>query len=236
MRVALITGGGRGIGEEVAVSLARQGIRVMICARSGEGLGRVARRIEREGGCCEYRVVDVRNEKDVANYVLEIAEKYGRLDVLINNAGVGIYKMMTDSTTSDWDLIMDTNLKAPFFFMRACIPIMRKQHFGRVINVASQAGRRGFANMSLYCASKFGLVGLTVSAGQEIAGTGVRVSCIYPGYTGTNFFDKFPESFRMPKRPKTPAAVAKMILDELNRPCTTRDKVRELMGRLFDFR
>ncbi|MGC2423921.1 MAG: SDR family oxidoreductase [Nitrospirota bacterium] len=211
-KIALITGGSRGIGKEIAGMLAREGSVVVICARNAGELRETASAIARAGGKCMFRETDVTVEEQVNVLVRDILGRYGRLDILVNNAGVGIYKPLTESSTEDWEKVMNTNLKGAFYCAKASASVMMAQRSGIIVNVASGAGKEGFANLSIYCASKFGLLGLTDSLSKELRGYGIDVLAVTPGYTRTSFFKTFPASFRMRSSAQEPCEVARQVL------------------------
>jgi NAD(P)-dependent dehydrogenase (short-subunit alcohol dehydrogenase family) len=214
-KVALVTGGSRGIGKEIARLLAREGAAVVICARNIDGLRETASSISRSGGRCVYREADITDEGQVNAMAREVVRLYGRIDILINNAGVGVYKPLAASTAEDWETVMDTNLKGAFFCARVCSGIMMRQHSGIIVNVASGAGKKGFANLSIYCASKFGLLGLTDSLKRELKQYGIDVLAVTPGYTRTAFFEAFPDSFKVPDGAQKPREAARLVLKKI---------------------
>jgi 3-oxoacyl-[acyl-carrier protein] reductase len=215
-KVAVVTGGSRGIGKEIAGLLAREGAAVVICARNIHELRETASSIAQSGGKCVCREVDITDEEQVNALVREVVRLYGRIDILINNAGVGVYKPLAASTAEDWEAVMNTNLKGAFFCARVCAGIMMGQRSGIIVNVASGAGKKGFANLSIYCASKFGLLGLTDSLKRELKQYGIDVLAVTPGYTRTAFFKAFPDSFKMPAAAREPSEAARQVLKKIH--------------------
>jgi 3-oxoacyl-[acyl-carrier protein] reductase len=130
-------------------------------------------------------VGDVRRERDVTMIVTRCLKYFGRIDILINNAGIAAYKGIEEITQKEWDDILETNLKGCFLFMRQVVPLMRKQGKGVIINISSGLGVSGEANFSAYCASKFGVIGLTQSVADETANTGLRIYAVLPGAVNT---------------------------------------------------
>jgi 3-oxoacyl-[acyl-carrier protein] reductase len=221
-RVAVVTGGSRGIGKATAISLAENGARVIVCARKGEDLKAASDLINSSGGRCEYMIADVSDEKQAASLAGEVLRNHGYVDILINNAGVGVYKPFTESSLEDWDTMINTNLRGPFLCSKAFAPSMIKRREGCIINIISGAGKTSMKNLSIYCASKFGLVGLSGSMRKELRDSGVRVLCLFPGYVKTLFYGNFPVDFRLPSKARSPEAVAEEVL----RALTQRNKLR----------
>ncbi len=130
-------------------------------------------------------VGDVRKRKDVERIVKQSLKRFDRIDVLINNAGVGVYRLVEETTEEEWDHIIDTNLKGTFLFLRQIIPIMKRQKRGIIVNISSGLGVEGMANFSVYCASKFGVVGLTKAIGDELSDSAIRIYAVLPGAVDT---------------------------------------------------
>jgi 3-oxoacyl-[acyl-carrier protein] reductase len=217
-KVAVITGGSRGIGKSMAELLARKGAKVVICARGIEALEKVGEAIQLSGGICDYASVDLKDERQITLFAEDVTRKHKHIDILINNAGVGIYRKLIDSESSDWDSIINTNLRGPFLIIKAFAGCMIEQKSGTIINIASGAGRAGLKNLSIYCASKFGLIGLTKAMRKEFKDYGIDVFYICPGYTRTQFFDNFPKEFHAPAVMENPDRVAEIVLGVLNHP------------------
>jgi 3-oxoacyl-[acyl-carrier protein] reductase len=186
-RIVVITGSTRGIGVSTAAEFLKGGDRVVIFCRHKE---HVTKAISQLTGFGERQNIfgllgDVRRERDVKRIVAQSLKHFGRIDVLINNAGIAAYKEIEEITQKTWDDILDTNLKGCFLFMRQVIPVMKKQGKGIIINISSGLGVEGEAKFSAYCASKFGLIGLTQSMADETADTGVRIYAVLPGAVNT---------------------------------------------------
>lgn len=210
--VALVTGSSRGIGRATAVTLARAGANLVVSARTAAALAPVTAEIETLGVECLPVAADVTSPESVRELFALAFGHFRHIDVLINNAGTGVYGPVEHVTVEDWNRVIDTNLRGPFLCMREALPIMRRQGSGHIVNVASQAGLYGMPNLGPYCASKFGLVGLSQSVGRELRSTGVRVSYLCPGWVDTAFLDVFP-SERIEKAEKaSPQRVADEIL------------------------
>src|SRR5215212_3233437 len=187
-RMAFITGGGRGIGRAVAVAFAREGARVFVVARTAAEVERVAEEIraERGGRSASHGVCDVSDSGSVARAFSEAREFFGRgADVLVNNAGMAESAKVWDATDEFWQRHLAVNLSGTFYCMREALPSMVERGWGRVINVASVAGKTGAPYVSAYTASKHGVLGLTRSCALEVATKGVTVNAVCPGYVDT---------------------------------------------------
>lgn len=185
----LLTGATSGIGQATAKALALEGIDVILVARREERLKELESEIRAKGGTALALSVDVSKPGQMVNAIRNSIEKLGRLDVLINNAGAGLFATVDQTTEEDFDNILAVNLKGVFYGIKAVLPVMRRQGSGHIINIASTAGRRGSPYVGAYCASKFAVVGLTESLRTELLGSGIHVSLVCPGATRTSFFD-----------------------------------------------
>ena len=179
-KTALVTGGGRGIGRAIAERLASAGAKVFVCGRTAADLEVVAGAI---GG--EARVVDLLDRAATARLAQALLERHGRIDVLVNNAGIAESAPLAATTDEAFDRTMALNVTAPFVLARALVPAMVTAGWGRVVNVASNAGLVGYAYTAAYCASKHALVGLTRALAVELATTGVTVNAVCPGFVDT---------------------------------------------------
>jgi 3-oxoacyl-[acyl-carrier protein] reductase len=185
-KVALITGGGRGIGKAVAIAYARAGAKLALCARTATELEESvselrALKTEAEGWIC-----DVSLEEPVKQFVAGAHEKFGRIDVLVNNAGVMTRPVpMTELNVRKWDYTMAVNLRGPFLVTQAVLPVMIKQKSGSIINVSSMIGRGAYANFIAYATSKWGLEGFTQTLAVEARSSNIRVNSVEPGYVAT---------------------------------------------------
>ena len=185
-KVAVVTGAGRGLGEQIALALAEAGADLALVGRNRRNLEAVAARARRMGRKVIVIRADVRREKDVARMGRQAYESFKRIDILVNNAGVIQRAPARKISLADWQEVIDTNLTGPFLCMKACQPIMARQGGGGIINMASGAGLFGRANMSSYCASKAGLVNLTRALAIEWAKDKIRVNAIAPGQFETD--------------------------------------------------
>ncbi|MCA1557019.1 MAG: SDR family oxidoreductase [Acidobacteria bacterium] len=186
-KVALITGGGRGIGRAIALMFAREGANIALCSRTGDEVGRVADEIRQEFSVdVESDVCDVSDPQAVAEFFLATYNAFGRNpDILINNAGVAESAPLLKTTDEFWHKHLAINLSGTFYCTRAALPHMIEQGWGRIINIASIAGKTGAPYISAYAASKHGVLGLTRSVAMEVATLGITVNAICPGYVET---------------------------------------------------
>jgi len=187
-KVAVVTGGTRGIGYSIAETLLAEGAKVFICGRDAAVLKSA---IERLGGDAKDRVTgitaDMRRYDDCRKVIQAAAERFGGLDILVNNAGIGIFKPVDQLTPEEWNSIIETNLSGVFYCCREAIPLMRQRGGGYIFNISSLAGVNPFAGGSAYNASKFGLNGFSEAMMQDIRYDGIRVSYIMPGSVETEF-------------------------------------------------
>jgi len=207
-QVALVTGASRGIGLAIARRLGEMGARVAICARHTKTLSDAADALRR-GGCEALGVVaDVSRPQDVSALVRQTNETFGEIDILVNNAGIGVFGPVQQLEERDWDRVMDTNLKAVFLCSKAVAPQMVRRRTGHIINISSLAGKNAFAGGSVYCASKWGLLGLTYCMAEDLRAYGVRVSAVCPGTVQTEFS---PHSGKDPDKMLRPEDVAHAV-------------------------
>jgi NAD(P)-dependent dehydrogenase (short-subunit alcohol dehydrogenase family) len=198
-RTAFITGGGRGIGRAVALAFAREGARVFVAARTAEEVGRVAEEVRAEFGreSAAHARCDVSDPRSVEEAFAAAREFFGGpSDVLVNNAGVADSSKFTETSDEFWRRHLDVNLTGTFYCMRAALPAMVERGWGRVVNVASVAGKTGAPYVAAYTASKHGVLGLTRSVALEVARTGVTVNAICPGYVDTDMTTRAVENIQ----------------------------------------
>ncbi len=180
-QVALVTGGSRGIGRAIALRLASEGADLAICARNVESAERVAAEIEGLGRRCLVRQADVANAEQAGELIATSVEELGRLDVLVNNAGVTRDGLLMRMKERDWDEVLAINLKGAFNCAKAAVRPMLKARGGRIINITSVVGLQGNAGQANYAASKAGLIGLTKSLARELASRGITANAVAPG-------------------------------------------------------
>jgi NAD(P)-dependent dehydrogenase (short-subunit alcohol dehydrogenase family) len=187
-KIAVITGGGRGMGAAIAHKLAALGATAVICGRDPSRLEETAHQIRASGSRCEAVVCDVRDWVSVAALAGRVEQTFRRLDILVNNAGVGGFRgPLHTMPPENWDLIFNTNLRGVFYTIRAFAPMMIAAGGGHIVNISSLAGKNPLPNAAAYGSSKWGLNGLSYSVAEELRGHGIRVSVICPGSTNTEF-------------------------------------------------
>jgi len=209
-RVALVTGGSRGIGRAIVGKLAALGAAVSFCGRDEERLRNVANALQ----SCNLKTLalraDVTKENEIAALVASTEKYLGGISILVNNAGIGGggFGSIQEKTEAEWDQVMNTNLKSVFFVSRAVIPGMIARRGGDIINISSLAGKNTFAGGAIYCASKWGLQGLTGCMAEDLRAYGIRVSAICPGSVATEFVGRGPKD---PRKVLTPEDVAHAV-------------------------
>lgn len=217
-KVALVTGGARGIGKAICERLANEGAAVAIV----DILQEVA-----EGTCSEFEAkgfeaapfsADVSKLEDAENTVKAVVERFGKVDILINNAGITKDTLIMRMSEQDWDAVISVNLKGTFNFIKAVARPMMKARYGKIVNISSVVGRMGNAGQANYSASKAGVIGLTKTSAKEFASRNINVNAVAPGYIQTEMTEKLPDAakdaflnFVPIQRPGTPADVAGVV-------------------------
>jgi 3-oxoacyl-[acyl-carrier protein] reductase len=186
-QVALVTGASRGIGLAIARRLGQMGAGVSICARKQASLEEAASGLRDAGIEVLATTADVTREDQISALVRKTQQALGPIDILVNNAGIGIFGPFHEQSEMDWDAVLDTNLKSVFLMSRAVAPEMIRRKTGYIVNIGSLAGKNTFANGAIYCASKWGLLGLSGCMAEDLRGHGIRVSAICPGSVNTEF-------------------------------------------------
>src|SRR5712692_11014127 len=222
-KVAVVTGGTRGIGHSIAEALLAEGAKAFICGRDAahlkaalDGLGR-----RHSGDRVDGIVADVRRYEDCRRLIERACERFGGLDILVNNAGIGAFKPVDQLTPEEWDATIGTNLSGAFYCCREAIPLLRQRGGGYIFNISSLAGVNPFAGGSAYNASKFGLNGFSEAMMQDVRYDGIRVSYIMPGSVATDFAgtpgSKARESWKL-----TGEDIAKAVIDLYKFPASAR--------------
>ncbi len=196
-QVAIVTGASRGIGRAIALELARQGARVMVnYQRNAAAAGEVVAEIAAAGGVALTYAADVADEQAVAAMVAACVERWGRLDLLVNNAGITADAPLMRMRDEQWRAVIETNLTGVFFCCRAALGPMRARRYGRIVNVGSLAGLAGNVGQVNYAAAKAGLVGLTRALAREVALDGITANVVAPGYVETELLTTVPDALR----------------------------------------
>lgn len=207
-QTALITGASRGIGLAIARKLGAMGAQLALCARDAGRLEQAEAEL-RQAGCRTLAVpADVTDAAAVDALVQKVIGTLGGIDILVNNAGVGVFAPLHELREDDWDRVMNTNLKGVYLCSRAVAPQMMRRHGGHIINISSLAGKNAFAKGGVYCASKWGLQGMTACMAEDLRGYGIRVSAVCPGTVETEFS---PHAGKDPKKMLQPEDVAHVV-------------------------
>lgn len=194
-QTALITGGSSGIGLAIASMLLEEGMAVAIAARDKQKLDQARQSLEKtekKGAKVIAIPADVSKAEQVAAFVEQAVDAFGRIDLLVNNAGIARFNPIEDLSEEDWDETQNINLKGAFLCTKAVLPVMKRQGSGYVVNISSVAGKSGFTGASAYCASKFGMIGLTESLLEEAIQHQIRATAICPGYVATPMVSAVP--------------------------------------------
>jgi 3-oxoacyl-[acyl-carrier protein] reductase len=219
-RTIVVTGGSKGIGQAICVAFAAPGSDIFFNFSSDETTGRqTENKISAAGGSARGMRVNVASEKDVSTFFKTILDQTGRIDVLINNAGITRDNLLLRMREKDWDAVMDVNLKGAFLCIKAAARTMIQQRFGRIINITSIAGVAGNPGQANYSASKAGLIGLTKTAAKELASRNITVNAIAPGLIETEMTAPLPENVKSAmisqipmRRTGTPEDVARLTV------------------------
>jgi len=185
-KVAIVTGAGRGIGRAIALTLADLGISVVLAARSVEALQAVADEIAQRGGTAAVLPTDIACEEQVASLIADTVNRFGRLDIVVNNAAIVILKHLTEMSTDEWDRTMAVNARGPFLTCRYALGHLRKHDRSWIINIGSVLAFKGYIDHCAYAASKHAVMGLSKALARELAGDGVRIHVVHPGGVDTD--------------------------------------------------
>ncbi|GAB3787491.1 SDR family oxidoreductase [Spirosoma horti] len=223
-KVIAITGAGSGIGKAIAVELARYGAKVVLGSRTEAALIDVAQQIKEAGGEAVYVVTDVKKKEDLLQLVTTAVDTYGRLDVMVNNAGVAHISRFDELDVNEWDDMIDSNLKGVLYGMAAVIPVFNKQQSGHIINIISTSGLKIVPTQGVYAATKNAVRTLTEAFRQESDGT-IRITGISPGYVKTNLVNTVKDEKKrqqvlqaMERLGLPPVAVANAVIYAISQP------------------
>jgi NADP-dependent 3-hydroxy acid dehydrogenase YdfG len=185
--LALVTGASRGIGRAVALRLSRQGADLVVTGRSAEDLSSLAREVEKARRKALVAVGDATNENDVAAAVQRARNEFGKVDILVNNVGIGYYKPFAESTLQEYEEMVRSNVRSTYLFTRAVVPLMIERRYGQIITVSSGSGKAGYAGEAIYCGTKFAEMGLMEALDRELQPHNIKVSVVCPGGVNTYF-------------------------------------------------
>ncbi len=194
--VAIVTGGSRGIGAAIVSQLAKDGMHVVAIARNAEKLAAVTSELQAVGHSAEAVVCNIADSKSLAEAIEQIAERQGRIDVLVNNAGITKDGLLLRMDDADFDCVIETNLKSAFVAIRSAARMMMRSKSGRIINISSVAGVAGNAGQANYAASKAGLIGLSKTVAKELSGKGITCNVVAPGFVITDMTDVLNEKIK----------------------------------------
>src|SRR6202035_3424740 len=196
-QVAVITGAGRGIGQAIAERLAAEGARIAVVSRTMENAQKTADQLnQQKPETALAYAVDVANGEAVADLCSEVLKTFGKVHVLVNNAGITRDRLSMRMTEEDWDQVLDTNLKGAFHFVQNLERRMMKESYGRIVNISSVSGLIGQAGQVNYSASKAGLIGLTKALARELAGRNITVNAVAPGFINTDMTENLPDTVK----------------------------------------
>jgi 3-oxoacyl-[acyl-carrier protein] reductase len=203
-RTALVTGASRGIGRACATKLASAGYRVALAARSVEKLQETASAIQSNGGESFIIEIDVSSSESIADGISKTTKEFGRVDVLVNNAGITKDGLAVRMKQADWNVVLQTNLSGAFFAIQQVLPGMMRERWGRIVNISSVVGETGNSGQANYVASKAGLIGLTKSLAQEMGSRNITVNAVAPGFIETDMTGTLTSELRQKMIDQTP--------------------------------
>lgn len=206
-KTAIVTGASRGIGRSIALHLAQEGCNLVLTATNKEKLKQTENEVKKKGADAIHVAGDIRKSEDVKRIVKEALKQFGKIDIVINNAGVAVRKKLEKTSEKEYDWIMDVNLKGIFLMCKEVVPLMKKQG-GVIVNISSGAGQHGIPTLAVYCASKFAVIGLTEALAAE--NDNIKVYAVCPGSVDTDMYHSL-----FPGRPASldPEDVAKKVME-----------------------
>lgn len=225
-KIAVITGGTKGIGQAIAERLLKEGVSIFICARDKSNL---KKSLEEFGklGKAEGEICDMRSESQVKMMLDECVRLYGGVDILINNAGIGIFKTVEETTPDEFEKVLQTNLFGVFYACHHAIPLLKRRGGGHIINISSLAGQNAHPKMSAYNASKFAVNGFTEAMMQELRQDDIKVSLICPGSVNTEFADgEISEENAWQIQPEDIAEVVVELLNQKSNVLSSKVEIR----------
>jgi len=215
-RTAVITGSSSGIGKHIAIGLSQKKYHIILISRDSDRLNLVKKEIEKHGNSCEVIIGDISSDASFADCSRKI-KKIKNIDVLVNNAGIGIFNKLEDISSEEWDVQLNTNLKGAFLITKSLLPSMIEQKSGKIVFINSVAGLNPYPYSSAYVASKYGLRGFSSSLREELREHNIKVISIYPGAVNTPFWDKMKSDF--PKDQMLPSSeVASSVINAILAP------------------
>jgi 3-oxoacyl-[acyl-carrier protein] reductase len=226
--VALVTGGSRGIGRAIGLRLAELGADVAICARDAAALEAVGAELKKCGRRVFALVADVTRSADVENLVTKTEAALGAVTILVNNAGIGVFGPAHEKTEADWDRVLNTNLKSIFLVSKAVAPAMIQRKQGDIVNISSLAGVNAFKGGGIYCASKWGVQGLSACMAEDLREHGIRVSTICPGSVATAFSGSGPKNVAKVLSAEDVAHAVEMLVTQSSKSFISEVQIRPL--------
>jgi 3-oxoacyl-[acyl-carrier protein] reductase len=226
--VALVTGGSRGIGRAIASRLAALGAAVAICGRDASALNQAEAELTKSGVPVLAHVADVTRKGDVETLVAKTEAALGPISILVNNAGIGVFGPTHEKSEEDWDKVINTNLKSMFLMCKAVVPSMIARRGGDVVNISSLAGLNAFAGGGIYCASKWGVQGLSACLAEDLRGYGIRVSTVCPGSVATEFSGSGPKDASKVLSAEDVAHAVEMIVTQSPKSFVSQVQIRPL--------
>lgn len=214
-KIVVVTGAARGIGRAIAIELLEAGFFAALCSRNPQTADSLETEISSFAGNFMISSVDISVEEEVEKFISSVAEKKGKIDVLINNAGVVYTGPVEETDAGQWDEMMAVNAKGTFLMVKHTLPLMPRG--GHIVNIGSNASKKGFPGWAAYCASKFAVLGFTNSLREEVRDRGIKVSAVLPGPTKTDIWDSLGGEWNRAKM-MSPEITAKTVLSVINQP------------------
>jgi 3-oxoacyl-[acyl-carrier protein] reductase len=226
--VALVTGSSRGIGRAIAFRLAGLGASIAVCGRDPNALKSAIAQLEHLGVKVFGAMTDVTRKERVEDLVSRTEAALGHISILVNNAGIGLFGPTHEKSEEDWDRVLDTNLKSVFLVSKAVAPSMISRKSGDIVNISSLAGLNAFAGGGIYCASKWGVQGLSACMAEDLRGHGIRVSVVCPGSVATEFSGSGPKDASKVLSPEDVAHAVEMIVTQGPKSFVSQVQIRPL--------